>query len=114
MTMDVLFAGVPVREFAGSLEWYTRLFGRPADVVAHEHEVMWRVTDAGWLYIVYEPKPLGGDWSRSRFGITRRQVADIDGRGVHCGPILPEGDAGRKSTTSDPDGNLIALIEVRA
>lgn len=113
MTMDVLFAGVPVREFTGSLEWYTRLFGRPADVVAHEHEVMWRVTDTGWLYIVHEPERAG----RSLVAISVRNleaaVADIDGRGLQCGPILPEGDAGRKSTISDPDGNLIALVDVR-
>lgn len=57
--MDVLFAGLPVHEFSGSYEWYMRLFGRPADVVAHEHEVMWRVTDSGWLYIVEDPECAG-------------------------------------------------------
>jgi len=81
MTMDVLFGGVPVREFTGSLEWYTRLFGRPADVIAHEHEVLKRVTDTGWLYIVHEPERAG----RSLVAISVRNleaaVADIDGRG---------------------------------
>jgi predicted enzyme related to lactoylglutathione lyase len=112
MTIDVLFAGVPVREFTGSREWYTRLFGRPADVVAHEHEVMWRVTDTGWLYIVHDPERAG----RSIVAISVRNVAaavtDINARGLQCGPILPEGDAGLKSTINDPDGNSISLIEV--
>lgn len=112
MTMDVLFAGIPVGEFPTSLEWYTRLFGRPADVVANDREVMWRVTDGGWLYIVREPERAGGSLIAIAVPNLEAAVADIDGRGLRCGPILPEGEGARKSTVSDPDGNLIALIEV--
>ena len=49
--MQTLFAGVPARDFDASVDWYARLFGRAPDVVAHEHEVLWRVSDTGWMYV---------------------------------------------------------------
>ena len=45
--MDELFAGVAVADFPRAAEWYGRLFGRDADVVAHDREVMWQVTGTG-------------------------------------------------------------------
>ena len=57
--MDVLFAGVATADFAAAVPWYERLMGRPADVIAHEFEVMWRITDGGWLYLVLDPPRAG-------------------------------------------------------
>ena len=36
MTMEVLVAGVPVRELAPEAEWYGRLSGRAADTVPND------------------------------------------------------------------------------
>lgn len=47
MDVDVLFAGIRVSDFEAAQTWYERFFARPADVVAHENEVMWQVTDRG-------------------------------------------------------------------
>src|SRR3712207_7605323 len=47
-----LFAGIAVADFPRALEWYRRLFGRDADVVAHDREVLWQVSGTGWLYVV--------------------------------------------------------------
>jgi predicted enzyme related to lactoylglutathione lyase len=114
MDFNVLFSGVPVSDFKGARLWYESFFGRPADIVAHETEVMWKVSDGGWLYILQ-------DGARAGKGIVTVAVSDIDaavsslqGRGVGIGPINPEGDAGRKAVTSDPDGNSIAIIQVTA
>jgi len=105
---------VPVTDFPVAQAWYVRFFGRDPDVVAHETEVMWRTTDRGWLYIVRDPEHAGS-------AIVAMAVADIDGaiasladRSIACGPIEPEGDAGRKAVVRDPDGNSIAVIEVAA
>ncbi len=112
MDVDVIFAGVPVSDFDAARAWYERFFGRPPDVVAHESEVMWRVTDRGWLYILRDPDRAGSS-------IVTMAVPDLDeaasaltARGVSPGAIEPEGDAGRKSVVADADGNSIALIEV--
>jgi predicted enzyme related to lactoylglutathione lyase len=112
LNFDVLFAGVAVRDFPRAQAWYERFFGRGADVVAHEHEQMWRITDGGWLYIVRDVAHAGN-------AIVGMAVPDIDAaiatlvdRGIAPGPITMEGDAGRKAVAVDPDGNSVALIEV--
>jgi predicted enzyme related to lactoylglutathione lyase len=110
--MDVLFAGVPVRDFDLSCDWFGRLFGRPADVVAHDHEVMWRVADGGWLYIVRDPDRAGRSLVAVAVADLDAAVAELTDHGLHPGPIEPEGDGARKSKLKDPDGNLVALIEV--
>jgi hypothetical protein len=112
MDADVLFVGVAVSDFMAAQAWYERFFARPADVVAHEQEVMWQVTDRAWLYIVRKPEHAG-------HGIVTIAVLDIEGttialaaRNVAVGPAEREGDAGRKAVALDPDGNSIAIIEV--
>jgi predicted enzyme related to lactoylglutathione lyase len=110
--MDELFAGVAVADFPRAAEWYGRLFGRDADVVAHDREVMWRVNGTGWIYVVE-------DAARAGHGLVAIAVPDLDGavadlraRGIGSGPITPEGDAARKSVATDPEGNSVAFIEV--
>ncbi|HEY5359649.1 MAG TPA: hypothetical protein VIJ82_18535 [Streptosporangiaceae bacterium] len=50
--IDILFAGVAVADFGAAVGWYGRVFGRPADVVVTDNEVMWRIADAAWLYVI--------------------------------------------------------------
>ncbi len=45
MDFDVLFTGRVVSDFEVANAWYECFFARPADVVAHESEVMWQVPD---------------------------------------------------------------------
>jgi glyoxylase I family protein len=52
MEFDVLFAAVAVNDFKAAQGWYEHFVARPPDVVAHEEEVMWQITERGWLYIV--------------------------------------------------------------
>lgn len=47
--MDVLFAGIAVADFDAEWGWYGRLLGRPADIIAKDDEVLWRIADAAWL-----------------------------------------------------------------
>lgn len=110
--MEVLFAGVPVRELATAMPWYGRLFGRSPDIVPNEHEVMWRVSEGGWLYVIQ-------DLARAGKAVVTIAVADLDSetaelaeKEIYFGSIESVGDAGRKATIADPDGNSIALIQV--
>jgi hypothetical protein len=112
MDVDVLFVGLAVSDFHASLAWYERFFDRAADVVAHETEVMWQITDRGWLYVLRDVDHAGN-------GIVTLAVPDIEdavsalaARDIAIGPIQPEGDAGRKAVALDPDDNAIAIIEV--
>jgi predicted enzyme related to lactoylglutathione lyase len=114
MAIEVLFTGIAVNDFTVARAWYERFFGRPADVVAHEEEVMWQVTERGWLYILR-------DVERAGKGIVAIAVSDIEeassalgAREIPIGPIEREGNAGWKAIVNDPDGNSIAMIEVSA
>lgn len=112
MPMEVLFAGVRVRQLGPAIEWYGRLFGRAPDIVPNDQEVMWRVSDGGWLYVIEEPGRAGDSLVTISVTDLSREVAVLEARQVSLGPIEPVGDAARKATTTDPDGNSIALIQV--
>jgi len=110
--IEVLFAAVGVRRLDVALPWYRRVFDREPDIVPNDDEVMWHVTDAGWLYIVR-------DEERAGRGLVTLCVRDLDAfvaaaadRGVQGHPIVSVGDAGREANFPDPDGNLISFIEV--
>jgi len=112
MDVDVLFAGVAVSDFNAAQAWYEGFFARPPDVVAHEEEVMWQATERGWLYIFCDADHAGNSIVAMAVPDIEAVVAALEARGVSTGPILREGDAGRKAVVLDPDGNSIAIIEV--
>jgi predicted enzyme related to lactoylglutathione lyase len=112
MNVDVLFACVPVSDFEAALAWYERLFARPPDVVAHEHEVMWHVTDRGWLYIVLEAARAGNSTVSMAVSDIEAATSELAQRGISSGPTERQGAAGRKSVVLDPDGNSIVILEV--
>ena len=64
---EVLFAGVATASLETAKPWYEALLGRPADIVANEDEVMWRICDGGWLYLSSRPAP-----RRTHVGDSRR------------------------------------------
>jgi catechol 2,3-dioxygenase-like lactoylglutathione lyase family enzyme len=112
--MDLLFAGVAVADFPAAVDWYGRLFGREPDVLVHDHEVMWQVAEAGWLYVVE-------DAERAGKALVTVSVSDLDAavhalgeRGITAGPVEAVGDAAHKAKLTDPDGNSVALIHVAA
>lgn len=112
MSMEVLFAGVRVRQLALAVDWYSRLFGRPPDIVPNEDEVMWRVADGGWLYVIEVAGSAGNSSVTIAVTDLDEAAADVAARGIAIGAIEAVGDAARKAATEDPDGNSLALIEV--
>lgn len=114
MTMQVLFASVPVTELAEARPWYEQLFGRAADVVPNDTECMWKVSGDGWLYVIEDPGRAGATVVTVAVDDLDRFVADLGARGIRSGPIEAVGEAGRKATVVDVDGNAISWIEVFA
>jgi predicted enzyme related to lactoylglutathione lyase len=112
VTIDVLFAGIAVGEFDAALGWYARLLGRPADIMVKDDEVMWQISQGGWLYVVCDP-------SRAGRALVALAVADLDevltevaGRGLTSAPVEAMPGAGRKASFTDPEGNTISFIQV--
>jgi predicted enzyme related to lactoylglutathione lyase len=112
MDIEVLFTGIAVTNFETARAWYERFFARPADVIAHETEVMWQVTDRGWLYIVADAAHAGNSIAAMAVADIEKVTSALESRGVTTGPITSAGNAGRKTIVLDPDGNSIAIIEV--
>lgn len=110
--VDVLFAGVAVADFDAAEAWYTRLLGRPADVIVTDNEVMWRFADAAWLYVVGDRERAGHALVALSVADLDKTIADIAGRGITGGPAEFVGDAARKASFTDMDGNSLAFIEV--
>ena len=112
VTMEVLFSSVPVADLRAAMGWYERLFGRAADVVPNENEVMWCVAGNGWLYVIEDPDRAGRT-------VVTISVSDLDefivalaSRGISAGPIETVGDAGRKANVVDADGNVMCWVQV--
>jgi catechol 2,3-dioxygenase-like lactoylglutathione lyase family enzyme len=53
-----LYAGVPVADLNASIDWYTRLFGRPPDMRAGD-EILWDLDEHATLFI--EPNAAHGN-----------------------------------------------------
>jgi len=112
MNVDVLFAAVPVTGLAATVPWYEALFGREADIVPNDQEVMWKVVDAGWLYVVEDPPRAGNALVTMSVPDLDSAVAQLGERGLRPDTLEKVGDDGHKATFTDPDGNAVSIIEV--
>jgi predicted enzyme related to lactoylglutathione lyase len=114
MTTTVLFAGVPVADYSAAVEWYSTLLGRSPDIPVHSEEVMWKIAEGGWLYVLAYARRAGNALATICVADLDQTMAEITARGIASEPIEPVGDAGRKAWVEDNDGNRIAFIEVTA
>ena len=112
MTIEVLFASVPVADLREAIPWYEQLFGRVADIVPNENEVMWRMTGNGWIYVIEDTGRAGTTVVTIAVSDLEQLVTDLADRGISPGPIEAVGDAGRKANVVDCDGNVISWIQV--
>jgi len=111
LTINVLFAGVPVAELHAALAWYERLLGGPPDLVPNESERLWRVTDGGWVYVVEDVERAGGGLLTLIVDDLDAHLAELAGRGIEFGEIEAISEPTRKAVIADPDGNRITIGE---
>ena len=118
MDINSLFFGLAVTDFAAADSWYSRLFGRVADfAVVPGAEAMWQLNDTAFLYIVVDPEHAGQALVNIAVSDLNDTIAEIGSRDLDPGPFIlvgPGGAAGRKAPFTDPDGNLIFIIEIAA
>ena len=112
MEVQHVFSGLVVSDIDDAVAWYSRLFGRPPDIVPNDHEAMWQLTASANFYVLADPSRAGG-------GVATVAVADLDAvlagvadRGITMGPAEHVGTVARKAEVLDPDGNTVAVIEV--
>jgi catechol 2,3-dioxygenase-like lactoylglutathione lyase family enzyme len=102
VTIDHLFAGIPVADYAAARPWYERFFGREPDMLPHDHEAVWKLTESAWVYVVE-------DAERAGKGLVTIFVDDLaawtDQTADHSIPGM------RRAEIQDADGNRIQLVQ---
>jgi catechol 2,3-dioxygenase-like lactoylglutathione lyase family enzyme len=109
-TITELFAGVPVSDLEASVDWYTRLFGRPPDERVGE-EVLWAIDDHAWLFI--EPNASQAGAGRITFAVEGLDalLEHLAAEHIEHEPIETYSNGVRHVKIPDPDGNAIAFAE---
>jgi quercetin dioxygenase-like cupin family protein/predicted enzyme related to lactoylglutathione lyase len=112
MAITNALASVAVTDLNASVQWYERLFGRPADATPMPEVVEWKVEGGGGLQ-VYELEQRAGACSATlAVDDFDEQVERLRRSGIDPGhPML--NDRMRVIMTKDPDGNSIALAQAR-
>jgi predicted enzyme related to lactoylglutathione lyase len=113
MEVAVLFAGVTVADLDVALAWYADLFGRVPDMPVDESESMWRCSDSAWLYVVRDTERAGSSIVTICVPDLDAAMDEIAARGISRVPVEQVTADARKAAYTDPDGNRVALIEVR-
>jgi hypothetical protein len=82
MPGEVLFAGIAAAHLDAAIAWYQAVMGRPADIVVNTDEVMWRICDGGWLYLVREEERAGRSLAAVAVPELDRTVDELMARGL--------------------------------
>jgi catechol 2,3-dioxygenase-like lactoylglutathione lyase family enzyme len=106
-----LYAGVPVADLNASIDWYTRLFGRPPDMRAGD-EILWDLDEHATLFI--EPNGAHAGSGRLTLGVVGLDalLERLVTEGIDHEPIETYSNGVRHTKVPDPDGNAIAFAEV--
>jgi predicted enzyme related to lactoylglutathione lyase len=113
MDVEIAFTGVPVRDLSSGRDFFERIFGRVADVEVAADEVMWRVAETAWLYVVVDAVRAGNGLVALSVSDLDATLAEISSRGISPARMEAVG-GGRKATVFDYDGNTVAIIQVPA
>src|SRR5579872_5903981 len=108
------FAGLLVSNRDQAMDWYERLFGKPPDFLPNDAEAVWRVADTASVYVLADPARAGGGIVTLVVDNLDAHRVDLSGRGITLGAVETVGEAGRKSTVIDPDGNAVSFVELRS
>ena len=110
MVITYTFAGLPVADYGAAYAWYTRLFGRAADMFPHDTEAVWRLTSSGAIYVVQDRERAG----RGLLTVAVDNLAQHERRLRETGVAFTEPaarEAPRRLTVTDPDGNTLTFFQ---
>ncbi|MBM6397294.1 VOC family protein [Brucella anthropi] len=104
-----MFAGLPVRNFGISLEWYRRFLGSSPNFCPNDTEAVWLIAEYRWIYIIVDPKRAGGAIQTVMCSDLEATIAEISKRGIDFSDEERPAEGVRKVIYYDPDGNEIGL-----
>jgi predicted enzyme related to lactoylglutathione lyase len=110
MTVEHVFAVVPVADIDTAAAWYARLVGRGPDNHPMDSLVEWRITDTGWLQVTRDDDRAGSALVNFAVHDLKAHLADLRERDLSPGPIEQVNKGVELSTIVDPEGNTITFI----
>lgn len=111
-----VMAVVAVANVPAALEWYERLFGRPADALPMDGLAEWHLErgTGGVLQVAQDAERAGRSLLTLDVDDLRSELAVLKERGLDPGAMDDTtSDVVLFATVSDPEGNAITLIEER-
>ena len=104
-----LFAGVPVTDYARSLEWYERLLGSEPTFLATPTEAVWELAEHRYVYIEELPRRAGYAMVTVFVDDFDELLGQVAERGIEPAQLETYENGVRKATFRDPDGNEIGI-----
>jgi catechol 2,3-dioxygenase-like lactoylglutathione lyase family enzyme len=104
-----VFAGIPAADFETAVAWYEIFAGRGPDTVPKPGEAVWRLTDAGSLYVVEDEARSGSAHVTLLVDDLERHVGFLGMRGIAPESIETDPGVVIKATFLDPAGNTITI-----
>jgi predicted enzyme related to lactoylglutathione lyase len=104
-----LFAGIAVRDYAGALAWYEKLFGTPPTYVVSDTEALWEVTEHGSVYVELRPERAGQAMHTLFVDDLDDRVTAISARGLDPADRETYANGVRKIIYRDPEGNELGI-----
>lgn len=111
MRTQKVMAGVLVADIDKATDFYTRLFGRPADSVPMPSCHEWHFSDAAWVQVVEDEKRGGSSSLALVVPELAAELGELRERGFDFPLPQTVPDFIRYVTLTDPEGNQITLVE---
>jgi predicted enzyme related to lactoylglutathione lyase len=114
MPVNRVLAAVAVGDVDAARPWYERLLGRPADALPMGGLAEWHYPGGAVIQVVEDAERAGRSLLTLGVDDLKREVADLRERGVDT-DALDDTSSDRVlfATVTDPEGNVITLVEPR-
>lgn len=110
MSIQNALASVPVKDLRSAVQWYERLFGRPADSRQVPEVAEWIFERGGGLQVYQSTERAGYGSFTLAVGGLEEQVAELKKDGLEPGRQMVN-EKVKVVMIKDPDGNSIAFAE---
>jgi predicted enzyme related to lactoylglutathione lyase len=113
MPISAVLAVIPVAGIDSACSWYETFFGRPADQRPMDSLAEWHLSDLGWVQVFHDPDRAGQTTVNFIVDDLDKHLADLASKGIAAGETLTVSKGRQRlASITDPDGNVVSLIEV--
>src|ERR1700754_3973917 len=110
MPIKNVLASVAVKDLKSAVQWYERIFGRPADSKPMPEVAEWKFPGGGWLQVYTLPERAGGCSFTLAVSNIHEEYDRLQKLGIRTGDRASNAKV-KTIMIKDPDGNSIAFAE---